>query len=79
MWLGQSYTLVADYIDQYSTVVYALIALAIIVVLVLFIRRSQKRKAATSDSTTDSKQSQQADASQLSDAPGVNSSSRTKD
>ncbi|WP_194285155.1 DedA family protein [Corynebacterium stationis] len=79
MWLGQSYTLVADYIDQYSTVVYALIALAIIVVLVLLIRRSQKRKAATSDSTTDSKQSQQADASQLSDAPGVSSSSRTKD
>ena len=46
MWLGQSYTVVADYIDRYSTVVYALIALMLIVVTALLMRRNTKRKNA---------------------------------
>src|SRR5699024_7782688 len=79
MSLGQSYTLVAEYTDPHSDVAYPLLAQPISVVLALLIRRSQKRKATTIDSTTDAKQPQHADASQLSDAPGVSSSSRTKD
>ena len=51
-WNALLIVLVADYIDQYSTVVYALIILAIVIVLILLIRRSQKRKKQHSDENT---------------------------
>ncbi|MDN5706171.1 MAG: DedA family protein [Corynebacterium casei] len=64
MWLGQSYTLVAHYVDQYSTVVYVLVALAVIAVIGLLIRRSKKRKAAAAERP---ESSQLSDASNLTD------------
>lgn len=43
-WLGARYHLVADVIDQYSMVIYVLIAVLILVGIGLLIRRSMKRK-----------------------------------
>jgi membrane protein DedA with SNARE-associated domain len=45
IWLGERYDVVAQYIDQYSTVVYVILALAVVAVIVYLIRRSMKRKA----------------------------------
>jgi membrane protein DedA with SNARE-associated domain len=44
MWLGESYHVVASYVDQYSTAVYAIIALAIIAVFVFLLMRAHRRK-----------------------------------
>lgn len=46
-WLGGRYHLVADVIDQYSTVIYILIAVLIVVGIVMLIRRRIKRKKKT--------------------------------
>lgn len=46
MWLGERYDLVAHYIDQYSTVVYALIALALVGLVVYLVVRARRRKKA---------------------------------
>lgn len=43
-WLGDRYTVVAEVIDKYSTVVYAVIALLLIWLLVHLIRRDVKSK-----------------------------------
>ena len=45
VWLGARYDVVAQYIDQYSTVVYIILALAVVAVLVYLVRRSVKRRA----------------------------------
>ncbi len=42
--LGENWEQVSHAIDQYSTVVYAILVLAILVVLFLLVRRAQKRK-----------------------------------
>ena len=53
MWLGESYTIVADYVDQYSTVIYAIIVIAVVVVIGLLIRRNSKRKSELQDNDTE--------------------------
>lgn len=45
MWLGSGYHVVAEYIDKYSVVVYALVALIVIVVVVRLVLRSRRRNA----------------------------------
>ncbi|MFH0412318.1 DedA family protein [Corynebacterium sp. L4756] len=57
MWLGESYTIVADYVDQYSTVIYAIIILAVVVVIGLLIRRNSKRKTERQDNDTEDTES----------------------
>lgn len=47
VWLGESYHLVADVIDQYSTVVYIILALLLVAAVVYLIRRQRKRKDAS--------------------------------
>lgn len=53
MWLGESYAIVADYVDQYSTVIYAIIVIAVVVVIGLLIRRNSKRKSELQDNDTE--------------------------
>ena len=75
--------MVADYVDQYSTVVYALIILAAIAVIILLVRRSKKRKTTTMEHTEPSARSessnapQQTDASQLADDSADDASPRS--
>lgn len=45
-WLGDRYTIVADVIDKYSNVVYAIVAVALVWLLVHLIRRDIKSKRA---------------------------------
>ncbi|WP_080791654.1 DedA family protein [Corynebacterium pacaense] len=45
MWLGSGYHLVAEYVDKYSVVVYALLVLAVFVVVVRLVIRSRRRRA----------------------------------
>lgn len=69
MWLGKSYTVVADYVDQYSTVVYALIILAVVAVIILLVRRSKKRKTTTMEHTEPSGRTESSVSSETSDVP----------
>lgn len=43
-WLGESYELVATYIDRYATIVYVLIAIALVVLLGYLIARARRRR-----------------------------------
>ena len=45
-WLGDRYTIVADVIDKYSNVVYAIVAVVLVWLLVYLIRRDIKSKRA---------------------------------
>lgn len=49
--LGDQYTRVADYVDQYSTVIYTIILLLLVVLFIFLLVRSNKRKKATADTT----------------------------
>lgn len=69
MWLGESYTVVADYVDQYSTVVYALIILAAIAVIILLVHRSKKRQTTTMEHTEPSARPEPSTRSETSNAP----------
>ena len=53
MWLGESYDLVADYVDQYSTAVYIAIAVAIVAFFVFLLMRARRRKKSPQDATQD--------------------------
>lgn len=44
-WLGESYDVVAHYIDRYSTVIYLLLAAALLALLIHLIRRSRRRES----------------------------------
>lgn len=44
MWLGESYDVVSGYIDQYSTVVYVLLAVALVAVFGFLLVRARRRK-----------------------------------
>ena len=54
-WLGDRYHLVEKYVDRYSTVVYVIVGIALVVVVVLLVRRARRRsrreQADTADTT----------------------------
>lgn len=43
MWLGESYTVVADYIGQYSNVIYLIIAVLLVAFVIYLVVRARKR------------------------------------
>lgn len=53
MWLGESYDIVSGYIDQYSTVVYILLAVALVAVFVFLLVRARRRKQGKQDKQDD--------------------------
>lgn len=52
-WLGDAYTKVADVIDSYSTVVYAIIALILVAILVYLVRRYLRMRKTGDDPDRD--------------------------
>lgn len=49
MWLGESYDLVAHYVDRYSSVVYALIVIAFVGLVVYLVVRARRRRNSRDD------------------------------